>query len=104
RASAVLRAEIAFLERPERLRALAARHLGLQPTEGEQETTLESALLALGDPAAQARYAAAQQAGATAGAEAEPAPAPEARIAEAAPEPDAEPSLIEQLQQPESRV
>ncbi len=48
RASATLRAEIAFLERPERLRALAARHLGLEPADSSREMPLEQVLLALG--------------------------------------------------------
>lgn len=48
RQAAVLRAEIAFLERPERLRVLAQRHLGLEPTDPAQEVVLEEVLLALG--------------------------------------------------------
>lgn len=37
----VLRAELAYLENPSRLRALSADHLGLKPTPVEQLTTIE---------------------------------------------------------------
>lgn len=87
KASGVLRAEIAFLERPERLRALAARYLGLEPTDPSREMSLEQTLLALGVPGEDApRYAEAGDAvtAPVAVAEAAPAPAPEAV---AAPEP-----------------
>ncbi len=92
RAAAVLRAEIAFLERPERLRALAARHLGLEPTDPDREVDMEQALLALGlpDPDAPSRAyvqglepeSAPQSAPASA--DLPPAPPP-SRVAEAAP-------------------
>lgn len=47
RATAVLRAEIAYLERPERLRALARKYLGLETLGPEQEVDLETVLMKL---------------------------------------------------------
>jgi len=54
RAAAVLRAEIAYLERPERLRALAGKYLGLESMEPDQQLELEEALMRLERPDGQA--------------------------------------------------
>jgi cell division protein FtsL len=109
-ASNTLRAEIAFLERPERLRALAARHLGLEPTDPTRELTLEQTLLALGAPDPNApRYAeaapAAGEPDASAVAMAEAAPAMEdaapvalAETGAAAPAPMTEPAATQLAQ------
>lgn len=43
----MLRAEIAHLENPERLRSLADEHLDLQPVEAERVLTLDQAVEAL---------------------------------------------------------
>lgn len=43
----MLRAEIAHLENPERLRSLADKHLNLQPVDAERTLTLEQAAQAL---------------------------------------------------------
>ena len=43
----MLRAEIAHLENPERLRRLADKHLNLQPVEAERTLTFEQAVDAL---------------------------------------------------------
>ena len=99
RAASVLRAEIAFLERPERLRALAARYLGLEPADPDQEMSLERTLLALGVPPQETtRYAAVAPGAAPAAPVEAPAPvqtpvqepAP-VRVAEAAPAPAIDP-------------
>lgn len=50
RSTAVLRAEIAYLERPERLRALARKYLGLDSVSPEQEVDLETVLMKLQGP------------------------------------------------------
>lgn len=47
RAAAVLRAEIAYLERPERLRALSRKYLGLETLDPSREMDLEQVLLKL---------------------------------------------------------
>lgn len=104
RAASVLRAEIAFLERPERLRMLAARYLGLEPTDPSREVSLEQTLLALGVPAEDApRYAAIAPgptpaepvAAPVAMAEAAPAAPPSAAILPA-PEPEPAPARLAQ--------
>lgn len=43
----VLRAEWSYLNRPDRLKDLAARHLDLEPLTGEQIATLDALLFAL---------------------------------------------------------
>jgi cell division protein FtsL len=43
----MLRAEIAHLENPERLRRLSGKHLNLQPVEAERILTLEQAVQVL---------------------------------------------------------
>jgi len=54
RAVAVLRAEIAYLERPERLRALSRKYLGLESLKPGQELDLEAVLMKLQEPEAEA--------------------------------------------------
>lgn len=115
KAANVLRAEIAFLERPERLRALAARYLGLEPTDPSREMSLEETLLALGVPQEGApRYAAVEegapapvavaeaapvQTPAPAAAEPEPAPV---RVAEANIEPEPAPTRVAEIERIQS--